>query len=83
MRPAGYVAGAQDEGAPTAPGGKTLAEMVAGYERSVITAAAERHHGNLSAAARSLGISPRMMYYKVSRLGASRDALASGATKMV
>ena len=83
MRPAGYVAGAQDEGAPTAPGGKTLAEMVAGYERSVITAAAERHHGNLSAAARSLGISPRMMYYKVSRLGASRDTLASGAAKML
>ncbi len=70
MRPAGYVAGAED-GGTAAGGGKTLAEMVAGYERGVLAAAVEKHHGNLSAAARSLGISPRMMYYKMNRLGAA------------
>ncbi len=83
MRPAGYIAGASADDMAVNATGKTLAEMVAGYERSVISAAAERHHGNLSAAARALGISPRMMYYKMARLGASRETLASGTSKML
>lgn len=45
--------------------GKTLSEMVADYERNILETAVERNHGNLSAAARSLGLSPRMMYYKM------------------
>ena len=69
MRPAGYAMGDGDGTAGGSASGKTLAEMVAGYEKGVIAAAAEKHHGNLSAAARSLGISPRMMYYKMNRLG--------------
>ena len=69
MRPAGYASGEGDGASGAGSSGKTLAEMVAGYEKSVVAAAAEKHHGNLSAAARSLGISPRMMYYMMNRLG--------------
>jgi Nif-specific regulatory protein len=82
MRPAGYVPGvADDAGAGTE--GKTLDEMTAGYEKSVISSAVEKHNGNLSAAARALGISPRMMYYKMGRLGIQREGLARKASKVL
>jgi Nif-specific regulatory protein len=83
MRPAGYVPGMADDGAGAGTEGKTLAEMSANYERSVISASIEKHRGNLSAAARALGISPRMIYYKMGRLGVPRDGLARKAGKML
>ena len=82
MRPAGYVPGVADD-AVAGTEGKTLDEMTAGYEKSVISAAIEKHHGNLSAAARSLGISPRMIYYKMGRLGVPREGLARKPSKML
>ena len=49
----------------------TLNELLDAYETNLLKAAMARHGKNLSAAARELGISPRVMYYKVRRLGLS------------
>ena len=54
--------------AEAAPDG-ALNELLDAYEKSLLQAAMARHGKNLSAAARELGISPRVMYYKVRRLG--------------
>lgn len=43
--------------------------MVRSYEREVIVDALKQSKGKLSEAGRMLGVSPRMMNYKVSRLG--------------
>ncbi len=83
MRPTGYVPGVADDGTGAGTEGKTLDEMTASYEKSVISASIEKYRGNLSAAARSLGISPRMMYYKMGRLGVQRDGLARKAAKVL
>ena len=54
-----------------APGGKTapLEVMMNNYEREIITEAIKRNNGNLSAAGRDLGVSPRMMNYRMNKLG--------------
>lgn len=67
MRPAGYETSLRESIAVTHDGSRSLAELVESYEKSILAAAVEKHHGNLSAAARSLGLSPRMMYYKMNR----------------
>lgn len=46
-----------------------LPVMVASYARELIVDALKRSHGNLSAAGRALGVSPRMMNYNVKRYG--------------
>ena len=48
---------------------RTLAEQVAAFERRVLEDALARHGGNRSAAGRELGVSPRMMTYRLSRAG--------------
>ena len=48
---------------------ETLAEKLAAYERRVLEEAIRRHNGNRSAAGRQLGVSPRMMNYRLSKLG--------------
>lgn len=53
------------EAAPEGP----LNDLLDAYETSILKAAMARHGSNLSAAARELGISPRVMYYKTRRLG--------------
>jgi len=50
----------------------TLEEMLANCERRFLNEAIERCNGNLSAAGRELGLSPRMMNYRMKRLGISR-----------
>ena len=47
----------------------TLDQMLANCERGFLTDAISRHNGNLSAAGRELGLSPRMMNYRMKRLG--------------
>ena len=47
----------------------TLAVMLSNYEREILTDAIKRFNGNLSSAGRSLGISPRMMNYRMNKLG--------------
>ncbi|MCF0225244.1 MAG: sigma 54-interacting transcriptional regulator [Fibrobacter sp.] len=43
--------------------------MMNNYERELITEAIKRNNGNLSAAGRELGVSPRMMNYRMNKLG--------------
>ena len=47
----------------------SLEVMMRSYERELIVEALKRHDGNMSAAGRELGVSPRMMHYRISRLG--------------
>ena len=47
----------------------SLSSMLAHYERDILQQALERHHGNISAAGRELGVSPRMMNYKIRKSG--------------
>ena len=73
MRPAGWDAGRGGEGGPSSGGaddaaqGRTLDEIVDAYRRKVVEEALAKAGGNKSAAARALGITPRMMYYEMSR----------------
>ena len=58
--------------APNSRGGEEQADlptMVDSFERELIVAALKRSPGNMSAAARELGISPRVLHYKMHRLG--------------
>jgi Nif-specific regulatory protein len=50
-------------------GNASLDVMVASYERELIVEAIKRNKGNLSAAGRELGVSPRMMHYRINKLG--------------
>ena len=43
--------------------------MLNNYEREIITEAIKRNNGNLSAAGRDLGVSPRMLNYRMNKLG--------------
>ena len=47
----------------------TLDEQLAAFEKRLLEDALKRHDGNHGAAARELGISPRMMSYRLSRAG--------------
>ena len=49
--------------------GRTLEAKLAAYERHVLEDALRRHGGNRSAAGRELGVSPRMMNYRLGKLG--------------
>ncbi|MBP5181757.1 MAG: sigma 54-interacting transcriptional regulator [Lentisphaeria bacterium] len=51
------------------PAKGTLEERLAGCEKKFLTEAIERNNGNLSAAGRELGLSPRMMNYRMKKLG--------------
>ncbi len=46
-----------------------LDEQLAAAERRILADAMERHGGNCSAAGRELGISPRMMHYRLRKTG--------------
>ena len=48
--------------------------LLAGYERELITQAIKRSNGNLSEAGRELGISPRMMNYRMNKLGIKEES---------
>ncbi len=55
---------------PFDPGAKmTLDDQVAAFEKRVLTETLKRHNGNRSAAGRELGVSPRMMNYRMIRAG--------------
>ena len=51
---------------------RTLAAQVAAFERRVLEDALKRNGGNRSAAGRELGVSPRMMCYKLKKAGLER-----------
>lgn len=47
----------------------TLDEQIAATEKRILENAIKRHNGNRAAAGRELGVSPRMMNYKLGKLG--------------
>ena len=47
----------------------TLDEQLAATERRILESAVRRHNGNHAAAGRELGVSPRMMNYKLGKAG--------------
>lgn len=62
--------------APPPPDGEDHADlptMVDSFERELIVAALKRSPGNMSAAARELGVSPRVLHYKMHRLGIQKS----------
>lgn len=46
-----------------------LATILDNFEREILIEALKRNNGNLSAAGRELRVSPRMMHYKVRKMG--------------
>ena len=50
-------------------GNSPLVTLMDSYEREILSEALRRHDGNMSAAGRDLSVSPRMMLYKIRRLG--------------
>ena len=50
-------------------GNASFNTLVNSYERELIVEALKRNHGNMSAAARDLDLSPRVIHYKIGKLG--------------
>lgn len=59
--------GISTAGVPDAQEGKTFDELVSIYKKRIIDNALKEHNNNKSAAARALGLTPRMMYYELKR----------------
>ncbi len=52
--------------------------MVNSYSRELIVESLKRNDGNMSAAARDLGLSPRVIHYQIHRLGITPEWYADG-----
>ena len=64
----------KESGTELLPEGKaSFNTLVDSYERELIVEALKRNSGNMSAAARDLGLSPRVIHYKIGRLGITPD----------
>ena len=64
----------KDAGYELLPEGKaSLSTLVASFERELIVEALKKHNGNMSAAARELDISPRVIHYKIHAIGITPD----------
>ena len=57
----------------------TLEQQLAAFERRILEEALARHGGNSSAAGRELGVSPRMMSYRLSKVGLRKDVPKGGS----
>ena len=57
----------EDPARPDTP--LSLSAQLDAHERRILESALRRHHGNRSAAGRELSVSPRMMTYRLKRLG--------------
>jgi Nif-specific regulatory protein len=66
----------QATGSSPVPDGEssTLEVMLANYEREILQDAIRKNNGNQSAAGRQLGLSPRMMNYRMNRLGITKKS---------
>ena len=59
-------------------GSASFNTLVNSFERELIVEALKRNSGNMSAAARSLDISPRVIHYKINRLGITPEWYTGG-----
>ena len=62
-------------------GRASLNTLVNSYERELIVESLKRNHGNMSAAARDLGLSPRVIHYKIGRLGITPEWYVTNESK--
>ena len=62
-------------------GNASFNTLVNSYERELIVEALKRNNGNMSAAARDLGLSPRVIHYKIGRLGITPEWYVSDASE--
>ncbi len=64
----------QSSGGQLLPDGKaSFNTLVSSFERELIVEALKRNNGNMSAAARELDLSPRVIHYKINRYGIRPD----------
>lgn len=56
-------------GTPKNNASASYKSLIDNFERELLTESLKRHNGNMSAAGRELGLSPRLMHYKVHTLG--------------
>lgn len=69
----------KESGTELLPDGKaSFNTLVDSYERELIVEALKRNAGNMSAAARDLGLSPRVIHYKIGRLGITPEWYTDG-----
>ena len=69
----------KESGTELLPDGKaSFNTLVDSYERELIVEALKRNSGNMSAAARDLGLSPRVIHYKIGRLGITPEWYVDG-----
>ncbi len=60
----------KEHGQELLPEGKaSFNVLVTSFERELIVEALKKENGNMSAAGRALGLSPRVMHYKINKLG--------------
>ncbi|MCR5183823.1 MAG: sigma 54-interacting transcriptional regulator [Opitutales bacterium] len=59
----------ESAGTPKTTGSDTYKNLIDNFERELLTESLRRNNGNRSAAGRELGLSPRLMHYKVHILG--------------
>jgi Nif-specific regulatory protein len=72
----------QKPGRDDAPVPGSLSAQVEMLERDMLMDALKRENGNMSAAARELGITPRMVRYKVKKLAIDLEAYGNPAAKI-
>ena len=69
----------KESGTELLPDGKaSFNTLVDSYERELIVEALKQNSGNMSAAARDLGLSPRVIHYKIGRLGITPEWYVDG-----
>ena len=69
----------KESGTELLPDGKaSFNTLVDSYERELIVEALKRNSGNMSAAARDLGLLPRVIHYKIGRLGITPEWYVDG-----
>ena len=65
---------AQETGTQIIPHeGADFTTMVTSFERELIVDALKNNRGNIAAAARALGITQRIIHYKISKIGISTE----------
>ncbi len=62
-----------DSNLTTPEGNASMDVLVASYERELLVEALKRNNGNMSATGRELGISPRMMHYRINKFGINTE----------
>ncbi len=79
--PASLQTGKESGTALLPDGNASFNTLVNSYERELIVESLKRHHGNMSAAARELDLSPRVIHYKIGRLGITPEWYADKTRK--